>query len=74
MGYFSNGTEGFEYEAKYCENCLHNNEDIGCPIMTAHFIHNYTDSDDVQEILNIFIPRDGIYNEQCKMFIEKSSL
>lgn len=74
MGYFSNGTEGFEYEAKYCSRCVHNDEDNGCPVMNTHFLHNYTDNDDVKEILNMFIPRDdenwNVTNEQCKMFME----
>lgn len=71
MGYFSNGTEGFEYESKYCANCVHENEETGCPIMNAHFLYNYTDINDVQEILNIFIPRKDVWNEQCEMFIER---
>ena len=38
MGYFSNGTEGYEYQAKYCDRCKNWRDTKkaggpGCPII-----------------------------------------
>ncbi len=66
MGYFSNGTEGSMYEAEYCENCLHYE---GCAVLEAHMIYNY-DECNKKSILHILIPRDGIENKKCRMFVE----
>ena len=34
MGYFSNGSEGVDYESKYCEKCIHfeNDNGDGCAV------------------------------------------
>lgn len=40
MGYFSNGTEGADYEEKYCNHCVHQLEDYGCPCWNAHYFWN----------------------------------
>lgn len=74
MGYFSNGTEGEIYEDKYCSNCVHCPELFGkeCPVLEAHLEFNYESN--AEDILNIFIPRKGIYNDKCKMFFEKQTL
>jgi len=77
MGYFSNGTEGEYYRSAYCENCIHDiNND--CPIWNLHLLWNYeavgTNKDEDKELaLEMFIPRskNGLNNEQCKMFIKK---
>lgn len=70
MGYFSNGTEGMMYEETYCRRCIHVGpaEGPGCPIWLAHLLHNY--DDEAQPILDLFIPREGIENLECKMFVE----
>jgi len=69
MGYFSNGTEGVDYQNNYCSRCVHDvNSD--CPIWLAHLIHNYDECNKDDSILHMLIPRseDGLENEQCKLF------
>lgn len=70
MGYFSNGSEGRDYEEQYCERCVHRD---GCAVWVAHLIHNYAECNNKDSILHMLIPRtkDGLGNEQCQMFIEK---
>ncbi len=85
MGYFSNGTEGAEYETKYCGRCVHGqDENAGCPIMGLHLAWNYDQvppriptpeqcaaSDLKRRVLDTFIPRtvDDLGNRQCTMFL-----
>ena len=74
MGYFSNGTEGEMYEAEYCDRCVHQKvDDGGCAVMMLHLIHNYDECNKPNSFLHVLIPRekDGVRNEQCKMFHEK---
>lgn len=71
MAYFSNGTESADYEFKYCEQCVHFNDDSGgCPVMLLHLLHNYRECNKSDSFLDVLIPRskDGLDNEQCKMF------
>ena len=71
MGYFSNGSEGKRYQARYCDRCLHDaNED--CPVLLAHLLYNYGASKEVKSILDLMIPRtdDGLGNERCKLFVD----
>lgn len=65
MGYFSNGTEGMEYEAKWCARCVHS---LNCSVWTAHLLFNYEKGR--REVLDILIPRskDGLSNNKCTMF------
>ena len=69
MGYFSNGTEGELYREKYCDRCLH---DISqdCPIWNLHLEHNYKECNNEDSFLHHLIPREGIDNLQCKLFVE----
>ena len=70
MAYFSNGTEGELYKNEYCRRCVHDaNQD--CAVWLVHLIHNYGSKED--SILHLLISRskDGLSNEQCKMFIRK---
>ena len=71
MGYFANGTEGTLYEEKYCNNCRHNKELEGCPVMNAHMLYNYEECENDKSILHMLIPRKGVRNLKCKMFIAK---
>ena len=75
MGYFSNGTEGMDYAGQYCDNCIHqpiDPNDGGCPVLLAHYLHNYEECNNPDSILHILIPRDEQgYNEKCKMFIPR---
>jgi hypothetical protein len=69
MAYFSNGTEGMDYQARYCERCVHDiNQD--CPVWLAHLMHNSAGCNDNEHILHLLIPRskDRLTNEQCRMF------
>ena len=73
MGYFSNGTEGSEYEAEYCSRCVHeeNDEETGCAVWMLHFLHNPDGANDPDHFLNALIPRhDAGQNEECTMFHE----
>ena len=80
MGYFSNGSEGRDYDERYCVRCVNYGpeEGPGCPIWGAHLVWSYKlCNDDPKEstgkaMLDSFIPRskDGLNNEQCKMFSE----
>lgn len=39
MAYFSNGTEGQMYEERYCNRCVHRDDEYGCPIWNLHFAY-----------------------------------
>lgn len=72
MGYFSNGTEGDMFEAQYCARCVHNT-DKGCPVMLTHLLFSYEECNsdsNAKRMLDILIPREGAWNEQCAMFHE----
>lgn len=71
MGYFSNGSEGADYEAAYCVRCVHLQ---GCAVWLAHMLHNYDECNNEKSILHLLIPRsdNGLGNEECLMFHEKS--
>lgn len=68
MGYFSNGTEGTDYELHYCERCVHLVGKKGCPILGAHMEFNYKHCNDENSMLHWFIPRQRIGNAECKWF------
>ncbi len=71
MGYFSCGAEGNDYEARYCSRCIHGqDQEEGCPVMSAHVIHNYKECNNPSSILHMLIPRDDVgNNKQCRMFV-----
>ena len=69
MAYCSNGTEGCDYEAQWCDRCIH--QDDPCAVWEAHMLLNYDECDKPDSILHILIPRNGIENEQCRMFRQK---
>lgn len=72
MAYFSNGTEGSDYEERYCNRCIHQ---VDCQIWLLHLIWN-GDGGDRETVLDGFIPRtkDGIGNEECRMFFPIAKL
>jgi hypothetical protein len=74
MGYFSNGTEGMEYEAQYCQHCVHDTEQ-NCPVLLLHYMHNYKECNKGESFLHVLIPRseDKLGNEQCRMFIRATT-
>ncbi len=54
MGYFSNGSEGCDYESHYCERCRHEKPDKGgCAVWLAHLIHNYDECNNEDSILHM---------------------
>lgn len=75
MGYFSNGTEGAMYEEEYCERCIHGSDSESlCPVWSMHMLLNYDlcnapDDNPGRIALDMLIPRKGIHNEQCTMFV-----
>jgi len=76
MGYFSNGTSGAYYQDDYCFRCKHWRLDDtgteGCPVWDAHLIHNYSECNKADSILHFFIPRNGVKNLACTMFISRT--
>lgn len=77
MGYFSNGTEGDMFEATYCNKCVHEDDEKGCPVMLAHILYSYDLCNETKHpgkvMLDMLIPRDGPWNKQCAMFHEKKT-
>ena len=75
MGYFSNGSQGMDYEARYCNQCVHQGglDGPGCAVWLAHLLKNYDECNNDDSILHLLIPRDRETheNEQCRMFLEK---
>ncbi len=79
MGYFSNGSEVMDYEARYCDKCLHHGppDGPGCMVWLAHLLNpseglTKDGEHNPESILNLLIPRakDGLGNEQCRMYLE----
>lgn len=73
MGYFSNGTQGMEYEEKHCSGCIHQrrpNGESGCAVWLAHLMYNSDGCDNKESILHLLIPRteSQLDNEKCAMF------
>jgi len=72
MGYFSNGSEGHDYQERYCWRCVHWNRDFGCPAWQIHQVINYDECNKKDSVLHQMIPRleDGT-NGKCFAFIER---
>jgi hypothetical protein len=68
MAYFSNGCEGSSYQSKFCSKCIHAGN---CAVWNAHMLFNYDECNNEKSILHFLIPREGINNKKCRMFIEK---
>lgn len=73
MGYFSNGTEGLDYQERYCSRCIH---DINksCPVWNAHLLFNDDECNNDKSVLHMLIPRNELSNGQCEMFVDKTLL
>lgn len=69
MGYFSNGSEGTDYEIRYCHKCIHCDD---CAVLELHLLHNYDDCNNRDSYLHYLIPRTENGNAQCRMFIKKN--
>ena len=70
MGYFSNSTEGSYYQAQWCSRCVHEDYDNGCPVMQLHFFQQ----DELQDVLEYFIPKKKVRNNKCTMFVNRKHL
>lgn len=85
MAYFSTGTEGAEYEEKWCENCVRNPQE--CAVMGIQLLYNYDQFTDgkregmITTILDALIPQDcelktedgsvSLWPGRCRMFIDR---
>lgn len=69
MGYFSNGSEGMDYQEHYCSKCIHD-EKQSCPVWLLHLLHNYEECNKPDSFLHVLIPRTKTgANGQCTMFL-----
>lgn len=66
MAYFSNGSEGSDYEEQFCSRCVHQR---GCTVWLAHLLFAYGADDAQRKVLDTLIPRQGIRNLKCTMFV-----
>lgn len=64
MGYFSNGSEGMDWEAQNCTCCVHEQE---CAVLEAHLLHNYDECNNAESILHMLIPYENGVNGKCLM-------
>jgi hypothetical protein len=72
MGYFSNGTEQEEYEARVCSGCKHYEGQGGrwCAVMQVHWLLNYDECNNKDSALHVLIPRgEKGENLECEMRI-----
>jgi hypothetical protein len=76
MGYFSNGSEGLDYQAQYCDRCVHWSDEYGCPCWQAHETWNYDECNNKASLLHRMIPRtkDGLGNGPCFAFLPNDML
>lgn len=70
MGYFSNGSEGEAYEARWCNRCQRQGD---CFIWDQHLVYN--GNPEHQARLDKLIPQrpDGLGNEQCTGFTVRAA-
>lgn len=71
MAYFPNGSAGMDYEARYCDHCVHQENEAGegCAVWLAHLLFSYKEANNPDSILHILIPDEG--DMRCKMFVQK---
>lgn len=77
MAYFPNSTSWEFWAQDNCFKCVHwpkTDDDAPCPVEMAHMLYNYKQGDDgedcpVRTMLDMLIPRKGIENEQCALFL-----
>lgn len=75
MGYFSNSDEGVAYEAEWCSKCVHYGTDgTRCAVLGAHVLFAYGAKGEAEQILGELIPRRGIRNLKCRMFVTVEDL
>lgn len=67
MGYFSNGTEGDSFRARYCDRCVHGAGGDLCPIWALHLDYNYDQHDQGAVIAT----RDGAFTEPLSALLAR---
>ena len=75
MGYFSNGSEGHDFEAQWCARCLHNGDGTTrpyCPVWNAHLLYNYDQNSkpDIGDVLGMLIVRRKDFVQECQLFVD----
>jgi len=68
MAYFSNGTQGMDYEDKYCFHCIHSKELDFCPCWAAHKLWNHEEAHNQDSILHKMIPMVEFVPQECIFF------
>ena len=81
MAYFSNGTEGMDYQARYCDNCVHDREQ-SCPVWGLHLAYAYEECNNdgendpltnAKSMLDTLIPMTKEnFPAKCTMFVQSS--
>jgi hypothetical protein len=71
VGYFSNATEGADYERTWCRKCQHGDGDSAgdCAVWEAHLLANHTECERPGSPLHVLIPRGLAENAKCRMFV-----
>lgn len=77
MAYFSNGSEGAQYQEIYCVRCANyrdkdDGRGPGCPVWDVHLLYAYEEANETSNakyILDILIPigKDN-FAAECSMF------
>ena len=77
MAHFYCGTQGIDYECKWCFECINYRpvEDMddgtcNCPILEAHYLWN--GDKEVRKVLDLLIPEDGQFPGRCSMYVNKN--
>lgn len=73
MAYFANGTDARDFEAKWCDRCVHSQAENGCALLLTHELYNYRQLDEGQAMLRDALSKlidnasdsEGV---ECKMF------
>ena len=78
MAYFPNGTSWEIWHEENClDGCVHYDPDRACPIEILHFEYSYASAGSTpkakrtRQVLNMFIPEEGIQAKPCAMLYRK---
>jgi len=47
-----------DYECRYCDDCVHNHKEWGCPCWNAHVLWSNDECNNKESVLHKMIPRD----------------
>ena len=70
VGYFASARAQADYRWRFCEHCQHEGQ---CPVWALHGIWGDLQCCDREkaDVLGMFIPRNGLSNKPCLMFVER---